>query len=509
MKGSALMIALVAILSFSWAQAKEDPYPSAIQRALNRVLSIGSYVDPNTGRVDSQKYISDLQSLKGISPTLKLWALQELGRQGGVVWNSQNDGKPEANFDRAFYFAAAGIRSEDSNCVTTHAVLMFTAARELGLEPVALSGLWNSGRGGAGLHSTVLVRDPESGNFYSGNYFEMRKVEVDRSLSLNAQVAEASRKAQTMLGVNTSVKIGDSAVQFTKLGDLLSNRILNAQPGVAIEKLGDGTQATVIRQGNLIVAKVGTSDEGDLTFAGYSTHLGKLQIQSGLAWAENTPAPSERFVTGQFCYSSSRDLDDRVKIEGLAKIFTQINTHWASSPGGGLGLSSNSLLQGRALDRGGAQVDAMTQIVPRSTDGRQFDLPTRAAVSVGGKTSVASGDGILTFENRGGFFFASPNEIDRTSGAVFGASSRARWNQGRLTLGADLNYLSQGQGTRSAGLAYSLGASYQLKKNQELTFRLAGGTGPSDDPFNLENFIRPEYRSSSQPRFEFGYKTKW
>jgi hypothetical protein len=488
------------------AAAEKDPAMEAYYRLSSARpnpyhLSMNAYWDEETQKANTELFLKDLQTARTLPKNLRLEILERLGFFLSDNWSSKNDGKPEANIDRAFYFLASGKPSEDSNCVTAHAVLSFQAAKHLGFEPVALGGHWITQGGKGGSHAYLLIHDPETKEFTVINYDTQKTLAIPKQLPQNVRISEAARLAQVSLGGTLNVQLGSQSAHLTKMGDILSHKVIgeSAPSEIRKETLPDGSSFFTYRQGAWSIAQIQTPDEGTMDWVGNQQQIGKLRIAAGITHQTLDQDHEHSSVVVQMCLQSSRTSNPLFKVEGFAKAILEIVQ--PNSPGSSAVSQPYTAIGGKVQHKPtGVQVSGLVQTLPTFEDSTQIKTPFRLAASApvarGVRAGVVHGSAGLT-----------TTEGPSTS---YVASARAEKSRGRTGVTAEAQFLDRGQGTRAGGTGFALGLNYQLREGESAGIRALSAQGAWGDPLDLEAYLRPEYRvPGSGPRLELRWGRKW
>ncbi len=498
--------ATLALPVSGMAAAENDPAMMAYYRLSSARpnpyhLSMNAYWDEETQKANTELFLKDLQTARTLPKNLRLEILERLGFKLSDNWSSKNDGKPEANFERAFYFLASGKPSEDSNCVTAHAVLSFQAAKHLGFEPVALGGHWITEGGKGGAHAYLLIHDPETKEFTVINYDTQKTLSVPKELPQNVRISEAARLAQVSLGGTLTVQLGSQAVHLTKMGDILSRKVIgeSAPSEIRKETLPDGSSFFTYRQGAWSIAQIQTPDEGTMDWVGTQQKVGKLGITAGITHQTLDQDYEHSSAVVQMCLQSSRTLKPFFEVEGFAKSMIELIQSNPSSSTADTVLYT--VVGGKVQHKPtGVRLSGLVQSLSTFEDSTKIKTPTRLAVSApvarGVRAGVVHGSAGLT-----------ANDGPSTS---YAASARAQTSRGRTGVTAEAQFLDRGQGTRAGGTGFALGLNYQLREGESAGVRVLSAQGAWGDPLDLEAYLRPEYRvPGSGPRLELRWGRKW
>ncbi len=307
--------------------------------------------------------------------------------------------------------------------------------------------------------------------------------------------------AQVSLGGTLNVQLGSQGAHLTKLGDLLSRKVIgeSAPSEIRKETLPDGSSFFTYQQGAWSVAQIQTPDEGTMDWVGTQQNVGKLGIAAGITHQTLDQDHEHSSAVVQMCLQSSRTSNPLFEVEGFAKAILEIIQ--TNSPGSSAVGQPYTAVGGKVQHKPtGVQVSALVQALPTFEDNTQIKTPSRLAVSApvarGVRAGVVHGSAGLT-----------ATEGPSTS---YAASARAQTSRGRTGLTAEAQFLDRGQGTRAGGTGFALGLNYQLREGESAGVRVLSAQGAWGDPLDLEAYLRPEYRvPGSGPRLELRWGRKW
>jgi hypothetical protein len=524
-----LIVLGISLPVLDWAQGTVSfPPPNSATSAMAQLANLSNY--SQGGCQGFNQWMSDVATYSkefNFTQNQEMEILNAVGQQ----WIPIYDFSLKANRDMCAVFNGLvnHTMTPGAQCYTAHAMILAQAAKAMGLVPHFITSpwKWDGANEAAGPHISMLVTDQNSEHCMMENFgYQPYQLEFDVSgiRSANARVAECARQATVAEGSTMSFSLDDKETLLTGTGSAMQ-KVFGQAKGAQYATYADGSTLVTGRVGNLIFSDINIPTEGNSIYAGltHQTRDGTLDIGfMNINSNQRTSEEKSLLVHGQGCTPirtggvlSKGQLDFVHMFTGQFDFASRpFGSTSATYPGMGppAMIASFYNLQGLLYKQGALKLSAATQIIPDSgnpLDLTQLHLNTTTSESLA--RTYAQKNGNFSFQAgliQANGLTGNANVGDPTQRvdtlAVFlskdvGSKNGLQGNFQYVYLQKGFEYLNQG-----SNVQFTL--SDKISPVAKAYFSVAGGSGPSVNPFGFGVGEQYQFRdlNGSGPQFNAG-----